>query len=120
MTYFAYLRIFSGPSSLRHFAVAAICKKWRTSEDVLYSSDRAQKVSREASCLLLALQGQTASKVQQSGYGHGSVINKLLICNSMQLYAKKICRDMLLYVLTSICASYAKNIQNNAKICMNM
>ena len=71
MTYIAYLCIFSGPSALRHFEVAAVCKKWRTSEDVLDSSDRAQKISRGAACLLLALQGQTASKVQPSGYGHG-------------------------------------------------
>jgi len=71
MTYIAYLCIFSGPSALRHFAVAAVCKKWRTSEDVLDSSDRAQKISRGAACLLLALQGQTASKVQPSRYGHG-------------------------------------------------
>ena len=71
MTYFVYLCIFSGLSSLRHFAVAAVCKKWRTSEDVFYTSDGAQKVSRGAACLLLALQGQTASKVQPSGYGHG-------------------------------------------------
>ena len=72
MTYFVYLCIFSGLSSLRHFAVAAVCKKWRTSENVFYTSDRAQKVSRGAECLLLALQGQAASKVKQSGYGHGS------------------------------------------------
>ena len=44
MTYFAYLCIFSGPSSLKHFAVAA-------SEDAFYTSDRAQKVSRGAACL---------------------------------------------------------------------
>ena len=72
MTYFAYLCICSGPSSLGHSAVAAICKKCRTSEDVFYTSDRAQKISRGAACLLLALQGQAASKVQPSGYGHGS------------------------------------------------
>ena len=53
---------YSGPSALRHFAVAAVCKKWRASEDVLDSSDRAQKISRGAACLLLTLQRQTASK----------------------------------------------------------
>ena len=64
--------IFSGPSSLGHSAVAAACKTCRTSEDVLDSSDRPQKVCRGAACLLLALQGLAASKVQPSGYGHGS------------------------------------------------
>jgi hypothetical protein len=48
--------------ALRHFAVAAVCKKWRTSEDVLDSSDRAQKISRGTACLLLAFKGRQLQK----------------------------------------------------------
>ena len=47
--------------SLRHFAVA-VCKTCWTSEDVLDSSDKAQRVSRGAASLLLALQGQELQK----------------------------------------------------------
>ena len=66
------MHIFRSELSSTLFAVAADYKKWLRSEDVLYFSDRTQKVSRGAACLLLALQGQAASKVQPSGYGHGS------------------------------------------------